>query len=83
VITCRDLVDFLMDWHSGRLPASQKAEFERHLKGCPPCIDYLKTYEATVALGKAACCEEDASCEDVPEQLVKAILAARKAKPRP
>ncbi len=79
MITCRELVDFLMDWHAGRLPGPQRAEFERHLSACPPCIDYLKTYQATVALGKAACCEEDSSCDEIPEQLVNAILAARKA----
>jgi anti-sigma factor RsiW len=77
-MTCRELIDFLMDYQAGTLPAPQRTSFEEHLSLCPPCIDYLRTYEETVKLGKGACGDpDDAVSDDVPEELVQAILAAR------
>lgn len=72
--TCQEILDFLGDYVSGELPAAQREEFERHLAICPPCVDYLKTYEQTIRLGKCACGDVD---EKPPEELIKAILAAR------
>jgi anti-sigma factor RsiW len=72
--TCREIIDFLGDYISGDLPAAQRAEFERHLAHCPPCIAYLKSYEQTIKLGKCASADVD---EKPPEELIKAILAAR------
>jgi anti-sigma factor RsiW len=50
-------------------------EFERHLAVCPSCVAYLKTYEQTILLAKAAA--DDPVPPDVPDSLVRAILAAR------
>ena len=72
--TCQELLDFLGDYIAGDLPAAQRAEFEHHLAKCPPCVAYLKTYEQTIRLGKCACSNVD---EKPPEELIKAILAAR------
>lgn len=80
MITCRELIDFLMAYCDGELPADQRAIFEEHLACCPPCVAYLKTYQQAVCLGKAACAEEDRGAKEVPEELVKAILAARRGK---
>jgi len=77
MLTCRELIDFLMAYLDGELPAAQRADFERHLGVCPPCLNYLETYKETVRLGKA-CCADDALPADVPEELVRAILAARR-----
>jgi anti-sigma factor RsiW len=77
-MTCRELIEFLMDYQAGALPAAQRTSFEAHLALCPPCVDYLKTYEETVKLGKGACTNpDDALTDQVPEELVQAILAAR------
>ena len=75
--TCQEIIDFLGDYVSGELPAAQREEFERHLAICPPCVDYLKTYEQTIRLGKCCCSDVD---EKPPEELIKAILAARSKK---
>ncbi len=76
--TCRELVEFLLDYLEEELPQPQREEFERHLQACPPCIAYLETYKQTVQLGKTVCREPDGPVpDDVPEQLVQAILAAR------
>lgn len=58
---------------------SARAEFERRLAECPDCPLYLKSYEETITLGKAAFADPEAPVPpDVPEELVQAILASRK-----
>jgi len=76
-MTCRALTDFIMDYLEHELAAPERAEFERHLAGCPDCTAYLRAYEETIRLGKAVCRDDhDAVDDDVPEELVQAILAA-------
>lgn len=79
-MTCRELIDFLMSYCDGELPADQRAVFEEHLSRCPPCVAYLRSYQQAICLGKAVCAEEDCEAKEVPEELVKAIMAARKGK---
>jgi anti-sigma factor RsiW len=77
-MTCREFIDFLMQYSDGELPASERSRFDDHLAECPSCEAYLKTYEATVKLGKWAFCHpDDPVPADIPEQLIQAILAAR------
>lgn len=81
-MNCRECIEFLMEYLDGGLCPTERAVFEEHLGECPPCVDYLEMYRRTVALGKAACSgKEDTPAEKVPERLIQAILAARKAKP--
>jgi anti-sigma factor RsiW len=75
-ITCQQLIDFIMSYLDNELPDDQRAEFDRHMAVCPSCVDYLKTYEKTVLLAKAAA--DDQVPAEVPESLVQAILAARR-----
>jgi anti-sigma factor RsiW len=77
-MTCQEILDFLMQYLDGELPAEQLACFEKHLSLCAPCVDYLETYQETIRLGRAACAEDDAPCKAVPEALIQAILAARR-----
>ena len=78
-MTCRELVDFLMAYLDDELPEAQRAEFREHLGACPPCVTYLDTYRETVRLGREVCAAPDGPVpEDVPEQLVAAILRARR-----
>ena len=77
-LTCRDVVDFLIDYLAGGLDAGQRAAFEAHLAMCDDCVTYLRQYEETVRLGKAAFDRLDAAADDhLPQELVDAILAAR------
>lgn len=75
-LTCQQLIDFIMSYLDNELPDDQRAEFDRHMAGCPSCVDYLETYEKTVRLTKTAA--DDPVPAEVPESLVQAILAARK-----
>jgi anti-sigma factor RsiW len=78
-MTCRDMVQFLMDYLSEELPDDTRAVFERHVNACPDCVMYLATYRETVVLCRESfkVPEQDAAA-DVPEDLIQAILAAQK-----
>lgn len=77
-MTCREFADFMADYLSSELPIDTRQQFDHHLSLCINCQRYLTSYRETVALGKRAFADEDAALPpDVPEQLVKAILAAR------
>ena len=47
VLTCRDVIDLLLDYLDGNLGADRVEQLERHLLDCPPCIAYLNTYKRT------------------------------------
>jgi anti-sigma factor RsiW len=78
-MTCQELVEFLFDYVNGDLPASVATSFQRHLEICADCRAYLSTYRQTIQLSKAAF---EQPCESrlvgVPDELVHAILAARR-----
>ena len=73
-MTCRECAEFLMDYTSGELSPEVRATFERHMKACPNCEEYMRQYTGIVDAGQHAFDEE--TC-DIPEELVRAILAAR------
>jgi predicted anti-sigma-YlaC factor YlaD len=77
VLTCREFVEFLDDYLEGRLPEHVLAHFHEHLSACPSCVAYARTYQDTVRLAKKAI-GDDAPVKGVPEELVQAILAARR-----
>jgi anti-sigma factor RsiW len=80
-VTCREFADFMMDYLSGELSKELQAAFEYHLGLCSNCRRYLASYQETVKLGKRAFADDDANVPpQVPEELVKAILAARPRK---
>jgi anti-sigma factor RsiW len=74
-ITCQQLIDFIGRYRDDELDARARSEFDRHLGVCPSCVAYLKTFEQTVLLAKAS--SQEPVPPDVPESLVKAILAAK------
>jgi anti-sigma factor RsiW len=77
-LTCRELVAFVMEYLDDALPAAERAAFEAHLAQCQDCIVYLRSYRQTVALAKTAGAGDALSSTDMPEDLVRAILAARR-----
>jgi anti-sigma factor RsiW len=80
MLTCRELEDFVADYIDGVLPKQQRRTFELHIRLCPDCRRYLDAYKRTIALvGQTAFHElAEPVPEPVPEELVKAILAARR-----
>ncbi len=77
-MTCRELNDFLAEYLEGALAGSQQAAFESHLGLCPDCVRYLDDYREVIRLG-GLCGTEEAPPADVPEELIRAVLAARAA----
>lgn len=82
-MTCREFVEFLLDYLEGELPEAVRATFQAHLDVCPACVTYLDTYRETVRLGRELGRDPEGLPGDVPEALVQAILAARRTRPGP
>ena len=77
-MTCRELASFIMAYLNEELAVDVREAFDRHLSVCPNCVRYLAQYRDTMAVGRRAFEETDADVpSSVPEDLVRAILAAR------
>jgi anti-sigma factor RsiW len=78
-MTCKELIDFLGDYLEGDLPPAERREFECHLVDCAACVEYVRSYEETIRLGRGALKPGDeGTSDDVPPELIAAILAARR-----
>ncbi len=78
-ISCKQLIDFLWAYVSSELSAEERHEFDRHLSVCPSCVAYLDSYKKTIAMEESVVGEmADEECADAPEELVQAVLKARK-----
>jgi anti-sigma factor RsiW len=77
-LTCKECVEFLMDYLDDSLSVEVKATFERHLTACANCVRYLESYRTTTKVCKKAFeAGERDGVTPVPEELIQAILAAR------
>jgi anti-sigma factor RsiW len=78
-MTCKDFIGFLHEYLEGELPADERALFEEHLSLCVSCVNYLSNYRDTIRLAQASLKDSDEPVsDDVPEELIAAILTARK-----
>ena len=79
MITCKEFEDFILDYLDDELPALQRSRFERHIRLCRECKQYLQAYQRTLEVSRAVFPLADSPVpNDVPEDLIKAILKARK-----
>jgi anti-sigma factor RsiW len=76
-VTCREFAEFICDYFAGELSPDTRTQFDDHLARCVNCRRYLTSYRESVTLGKHAYDEGAKLPDDVPEDLVRAILAAR------
>jgi len=77
-VTCKEFIEFVWRYLDAQLPAEQRAVFDKHLAVCPGCVNYLASYDETIRLVGQAFGDPDAALpDDVPEELIAAILAAR------
>ena len=76
-MTCREFAEFLDAFLAGSLPAEQAGAFRRHLSVCPHCVTYLDGYQRTVEACRQLR-EADELPDEVPDDLVNAILQSRK-----
>ena len=75
-MNCRELTDFLLDYVNGELPQVERDGFEVHLTRCGHCVEYVRQYRLTIQCGQRAFRDE---LPEMPEELIRAILHARKA----
>lgn len=73
MITCREVISFLLEYLEGTLPEHERTRFEKHLALCDSCVAYLHTYETTIRMEKLTAAE----VAEVPEDLIKAVMASR------
>jgi anti-sigma factor RsiW len=81
MITCRDLVDLLYDFVSGELSPERRAEIERHLCDCPPCLASCDTYRITIQVARRLPCPPPPP--EVMQRLRSAVQASLQAQPPP
>jgi anti-sigma factor RsiW len=79
-LTCLEVVALIMDYLDDTLAAAPRVACEAHLAECRDCLAYLRSYRETVAMAKAAGAADDPAAADMPEELVQAILAARRSR---
>ena len=78
MITCRQFEDFILAYLEGELPEKQRFVFELPLTVCRECRASLAAYRRTIEISKRVFENPDLAVPDeVPEDLVKAVLDAR------
>ncbi|MFT7464083.1 MAG: anti-sigma factor RsiW [Pseudohongiellaceae bacterium] len=79
-MTCQQFSDFIRAWLDGELSEGQRSSFDEHMALCSECAQYLDNYREAMELGKSAYLPLDAEAlhAEVPEDLVQAVLAARR-----
>jgi predicted anti-sigma-YlaC factor YlaD len=77
LLTCQEVLDYLTEYLEGQLPSGEHARLDEHLAVCPDCVAYLRNLQASIAIARQAN-QNDPALLLIPEELVQAILAARK-----
>jgi Putative zinc-finger len=47
--TCKEITDLIIGYLDNTLSLTVKRDFERHLRICPDCVNFLNTYRKTAA----------------------------------
>jgi len=80
-MTCREFNEFVLAYVAAELPVAERRAFEAHLEECPECVEYLASYRRTLELERGSFDHPaDEVPAEVPERLMRAILAARPKK---
>jgi anti-sigma factor RsiW len=75
--TCKQVIlDLLIEYEDGRMESEDRADFERHIEMCPPCVRFLTTYRATGRTLKFL------KPEEIPPDLAQSVLAFVRARTR-
>jgi anti-sigma factor RsiW len=52
--TCREVVDFCLEYLEGALAEEEKGRFQNHLASCGECVAFFETYRRTPELSRHA-----------------------------
>ena len=64
---CSRVVDLLVDYLEGTLPADTQRDLDAHLHACDRCVSQLRTYRTTVSLLRGLC------DDDLPAELRETV----------
>ncbi|MEM7500671.1 MAG: zf-HC2 domain-containing protein [Pseudomonadota bacterium] len=77
MITCREFEAFVLRYIDDELSERERTVFERHLKFCRECREYLAAYRRGIELGQAVLTDDDKPLPNaVPRDLIAAVLDA-------
>lgn len=82
LLTCREFIDFIADYRDDALPPGARRRFEEHLLACPDCVSYLESYSRSIELQGEAFDLSGSPPAGAPEELIAAILDARRRNAR-
>ena len=69
-VTCKKFIlDLLVDYEDGTMPADERVLFQQHMELCPPCLRFLTSYRATGRTLKLL------KPEEIPPDLARSVLA--------
>jgi anti-sigma factor RsiW len=54
MFNCKDSIDSLVPFLDGEMSAEEEEHLRKHLNGCPPCVEFVRTYRATSPLCRKA-----------------------------
>jgi anti-sigma factor (TIGR02949 family) len=54
MFTCKDSASVLLEFLDGEMTPEEEQKLQEHLSACPPCVDFLRTYQSTPSLCKRA-----------------------------
>jgi anti-sigma factor (TIGR02949 family) len=74
MFNCKDSIALLQDFLDGEMGPEERAHLQEHLRGCPPCVDFLKTYAATPKLCRFALDKK------MPEEMAGRLVSFLRAK---
>ena len=67
--SCKKITDLLFNYLTDRLTPPVRTEFERHLRICPDCVNFLNTYKNTVSLTGSL------GTREIPRNVRRTVLA--------
>ena len=77
-MTCKEFIDFMLEYFEDDLSEDRRKTFEEHLNVCADCVAYMESYQKTVELVQNAGLDDDDSVDaKVPKDLIEAILATK------
>lgn len=57
-MTCERVTALIAGYLAGELDPETVSAFEEHLKDCPDCVAFLRTYQSTMDAVRSLRCEE-------------------------